>query len=305
MSELPALQHLLTTYADIIGRVSLKPSNKSKESIGDFDSNNALLYTGELALLLKLSGLYTFNYQVQHNLAFTKCAIQFRGGYAVLTRHPEPYRYDPDMRPLSFDELRGFFMAATINRQLKPLADSLIAYGEKNSWVFTDQPHEQFMGKPLLSLLKTPKETLSQWKAYRARAKEIGLDNGGMRKAAQEFKYLNPMFFWTQPSNRMFYKMCAGHKTTLLERMWFLLSEVAGAFDKDDGQNSSRLMGGFMHLALNNVDHKSLLVKAARLVYHTSGRYHFGRDYMYAMCSKYFKEPHHPITVLSLGVEVL
>lgn len=304
MSELPALQYLLTTYTDILGRVSLKPSNKDKESTGDFDSNNALLYTGELSLLLKKAGLYTFNYQVQHNLAYSSCTVRF-GNEAVLTRHPEPYRFNPNMRPLSFDELRGLFMAATVNPQLKPIALALIRYGENNNWVFTDQPNEEYKGKSLLSLLKTPKETVSQWKAYRARAKGIGLDNGGMRKAAQEFKYLNPMFFWSQPSNRMFYKMCANRDTTLLERSWFLLAEILGAFEKDDGQNSSRLMGGFMHLALNNVEHKSLLVKAARLVYHTSCRYHFGRDYMYDMCSKYYKEEHHPITVLSFGVEVL
>jgi hypothetical protein len=298
---MPSMFDLLLQYTDIIGRCTVYPTNRAAELQGNFDSNNALLYSGELALLLHRSDLYSFSYQTQHNLAWAMCTIKF-GNEALITRHPEPYRLKPNMRPLSFDELRGTFMAATVNPQLMPLAKALIRYGENNNWVFTDQPNQEYQGKSLLSLLKTPQETFSQLKAYRARAKEIGLDNGGMRKAAQEFKYLNPMFFWTKPSDRAFYKLCAGQSATMWEKSFFLLSEMIGVFSKDAG---SRLMGGFMHMALNNVKHHSMLVKAARLVYHWGSRYHYGKNYMYELADEYFAAPHHPIKVLCYGTEVM
>ena len=298
---MPSMFDIILQFTDILGRCTVHPTNRSQESLGNFDSNNALLYTGELSLLLHRSMLIGFGYQTQVSLAFSKCSVKLANA-AILTRHPEPYRQGHSMRPLSMDEMRGFFMALTVNPQLKTLAEEVLRYGKANEWVFSDQPGQELKGKPLLSLLKTPQETFSQLKAYRARAKEIGLDNGGMSKAAQEFKYLNPMFFWTSPANRMFYKLCAGQSASIWEKSYFLLSEMIGLFGKDAG---SRLMGGFMHLALNNVEHKSVLVKVARLVYHVGSRWHYGKNYMYELANEYFEEPHHPIKVLSYGMEVM
>lgn len=294
------LLELIDKYTDIIGRTSVKPSDRIQEVQGNFDSNNALLYTGERAILMELAGLYSFHYQTQDNLAFSKCFA--RAG--LLTRHPQPYRFKESMRPLSFDEVRGFFMAAAVNPQLKPMMDEIIKYGEINHWNFNDQPGEEFQGKPLISLLKTPKETLSQWKAYRARAKEIGLDNGGMRKAAQEFKYLNPLFFWTQPHSRAFYKLVAGEKATLWEKLYYLLNTVVSATKRDDGQNSSRIMAIFMALTLNKVQHKSLLISLSKVVLHRACRFHHGKNYLHKMINGYFKDEHMPLKALSYGVEL-
>lgn len=298
---MPSMFDILLQFTDILGRCTVHPTNRSEESQGNFDSNNALLYTGELALALHRSGQYGFSYQTQHNLAWSRCTLHF-GNMALITRHPEPYRSKPTMRPLSMDELRGTFMAATVNPQLMPLARALIRYGENNHWNFNDQVGEEYKGASLVSLLKTPKVTFSQWKAYRARAKEIGLDNSGMRKAAQEFKHLNPLFFYTKPSDRMFYKLCAGYSATIWEKSFFLISELSGLFKKDAG---SDLMGGFMHIALNNVEHKSVLVKMARLVYHVGARCKYGKNYMYELADTYFEEPHHPTKVLCYGMEVM
>lgn len=292
---------LINMYTDIIGRASVFPSDRMKEASGNFDSNNALLYTGERAILTHLAGLYDFHYQTQDNLAFSKCFV--RSG--LLSRHPEPYRQRSTMRPLSFDELRGFFMAAAVNPQLMPLAREIIKYGELNHWNFNDQPGEEFKGAPLWTLLKTPKETFRQWKAYRARAKEIGLDNGGMRKAAQEFKYLNPLFFHTQLHSRLFYKETAGVKSTLFERLYFLGNVLVSMFKKDDGQNSSRIMAAFMFLALNKVKHKSLLINLSKVIFHYTCRFHHGKNYLHKMINGYFKSEQHPFKALSYGVEVL
>ncbi len=292
---------LISKYTDIIGRASVYPSDRQKEANGIFDSNNALLYTGERAILMHLAGLYDFHYQTQDNLAFSKCFA--RSG--LLSRHPHPYRYRDNMRPLSFDEVRGFFMAAAVNPQLMPMAKEIIKYGELNHWNFNDQTGEEFKGAPLISMFKTPVETFRQWKAYRARAEEIGLDKGGMRKAAQEFKYLNPLFFWTQPHSRAFYKAIAGESTTLWERLYFFINTLIGAFQKDDGQNSSRIMEGFMLIALNKVYHNSLLISLSRIIYHWSCRYHFGKRYMYKMMSMYFKDKNNPLIALSYDVEVM
>lgn len=126
-----------------------------------------------------------------------------------------------------------------------------------------------------------------------------------MRKAAQEFKYLNPLFFWTQPHGRMFYKEVAGVKSTLFERLYFLGNTVVSAFKGDDGQNSSRIMSAFMHLALNKVEHKSLIINMSKVIFHYSCRYHHGKDYLHKMINGYFKSERHPFRQMSYGVEVM
>lgn len=67
---------LIPMYTDIIGRASVYPANHIKESSGNFDSNNALLYTGERAILMDLAGIYTFHHQTKDNLAFSKCLVR-------------------------------------------------------------------------------------------------------------------------------------------------------------------------------------------------------------------------------------
>ncbi len=296
-----ALVTLVDLFTDNIGRASVYPSNRQVEASGKYDSNNALLYTGERALLLAHNKIYTFHYQTRDNLAFSKCFVR-RG---LLSRHPEPYRQRESMRPLSFDEIRGLFMAGAVNPQLKQSMKDVIAYGKANDWNFNDQPGEEFKGKPLYTLLLSPIRTFQEFKAYRARAKEIGLDNGGMRKAAQEFKYLNPLFFWTQPHSRMFYLMIAGESTSLWERSYFLMNTIVSAFKRDDGQNSSRIMSAFMHLALNKVEHKSLLVWVSKVIFHYSCRFHHGKNYLHNMVNGYFKAEDHPFKPMSYGMEVM
>lgn len=279
----PHIESRIANFTDCLGRTTLEPSKNEECLVGQFDNNNALLYSGELALLLK--DLYGEVPKIHKNkiLDFLPSHFIKKG---LLTRHPEPYRFNENMRPISFDELTGVAMMAAVIPEVQNLVDDIVLYGLNNHWQYWDVPNHEF-GVSWFNLLKP--DSLKQWTSY--------LSEESLRKSTIKYKKLYPIFATHHIHQRAFYKMMSkSYKPNLFEILYF---SFASYFSESKDNASSLTMWLFRWKALENKPFDHFFIKQAQKSWVNSMKQRFGLSYEEKILESYFENREHPFHLIS------
>jgi hypothetical protein len=172
----------MNEYFDNLGRMDLKPVNG-----GEASTNNQLLYTGELAILMKLVGGYAPADFFALAEAVGECSLDnFPGLY---TRHPEPYRFKtengkPNFVPVSFDEILGACFTNWCAGEIKD-NENILTHAELTNNRFCDIPNYELMDSYLGMFSKGFWKDL---KAYYDEAKTYETSSERKFKVGDRFK---------------------------------------------------------------------------------------------------------------------
>lgn len=148
MEKLNAFKDLQEKYTDRYGRVTLYPSVN-----GESDNENPNLFTGEGAMLAKLNGLVTPEYQETVYNSIKTVEI-------ITGLHSRQPNSPMDRHLISFDEHNGIMFSSVMleNRSL-PL--EIVQYGEKHDWIYIDNaPGAKLIDNPALyaSHIRQPRD---------------------------------------------------------------------------------------------------------------------------------------------------
>lgn len=267
-------------YLDKFGRMDLTPVNGGEPS-----TNNNLLYSGELAILMKLVNDKKPQFSASGFIALKEAVLKSRVAPGLYSRHPEPYRLNlpKQGRPTSFDEITGAsFVFGLTNTKL---AEEIVQHGELNYWQYCDVPKFE-KGKPLSSMFS--KGLFKDLVSYYKEAKSYEKD--GFRKASQNYPRFYPLFFQHSHSSRIIYRTAVGYSPTFANSFFSALALLVASLKKDNV--STRVLWFFRlkHLEIHN--QKPLLVKLAEKLYNRSNKKMFGN--IKELFRLYYKDANHP-----------
>lgn len=94
----------MNNYVDMLGRVHTKPVTPND----DFPTNNAWIYTAIYETLRRMNDEES---ECIHYGAINRCEVKF----GLFSRHPMPYRSQPNMTPVSHDEIIGIAMISQMH----------------------------------------------------------------------------------------------------------------------------------------------------------------------------------------------
>lgn len=292
------LKDNIRQFSDSIGRMDLKPVYGGK-----WTTNNNLLYTGELAVMM-------FFYNKKHPDFFTKedfdrllnaikhCEVT---GYpGLFSRHPEPYRRlldsqgRVDFRPTSFDEIVGAKMTSYLAESSTSM--DIYNHGKNNHWQYNDVPNHE-KGISRWSVIFN-KNLISNLKSY---FKDAGTyDTGGLRKAAQHHSSLYPIFFTHSNSNRIVYSSDRDIKPSIGDSIIALFSSTIAAIKGDN--TSTKLLWFFRFKYIEATGKDNLIIKSAKFLFKTINKLKDGDDWK----NKYFNEYYvyfHPLKRMAKEIE--
>lgn len=274
----------LALYHDCIGRTTLFPAQHQSCLNQDYDTNNAVLWSGEMALLLyEINGYVPTEFK--ETLVKTIQSQFIKPG--LLSRHPEPYRFKADMRPISFDEFHGVAFLAAVIPEFRKNMDDVVEHGMQNDWQYWDVPKYE-KGKSWLSILS--------WQGI----KELYhyLQEDSLRKSTIKYPELYPIFATHHFHQRAFYKMLSTkYKPSAIEELYFAASGILAAH-KDN--YSSLSMWIFRWKALEKINYQSQLLSWVRKYYHSQLNERFGQNYEQVVFANFYEDSAHPFHQLSV-----
>lgn len=276
------LKAQIGVYTDCLGRTTLEPANREECLKQNYDTNNALLYTGELVILLQENEGIPADIKNK--------VLEFLPRHFVkpglLSRHPEPYRFTRSMKPISFDEFTGVGFMAAVIPELRTYLDQVVEYGEDNYWQYWDVPgHEK--GRSWYDLLY-PK-SLIQWIPY--------LQEDSLRKSTIRYPELYPVFATHHFHQRAFYKMMSkSYKPNWFEELYFVAASVLSE-DKDN--YSSLAMWLFRYKALEHREYKSSIVNWAKERWRKKMTSRYGQKYNEVIFNLYYENDNHPFHAMA------
>lgn len=273
-----ALDSHIKEYRDCLNRVTLRPANNEECLKQNYDSNNAILWSGEMAILMKETlGYVPGEYKQELINSITK----HFSSPGLLSRHPEPYRLLPDAKPISFDEYHGLAFLASVIPEFRKTMDEVVEYGEKNYWQFWDIPGQE-QGKPLWQLL-----TLKNLKDF-----YYYLQEENLRKATLKYPAWSALFATHHIHQQAMYKMLSTkYKPSLFEELYFAATAY---FAKDKDNYSSLSMWIFRFKALDQINYKSKIVSWVKKLYLNHLEERFGKDYELVVFSRFYEDENHP-----------
>lgn len=276
------LLSFILNYTDIHGRMSIsKPGTVEEQKLGKYASNNANLYTGEMAILLQDKDLLTI--ELRENIIKGLNSSWVEPG--LMARHPGNYRETDHYLPVSHDEYNGLMFAASVIPELRYKADDVVEYGKKNNWQYCDVPgyktitfSQMFSNPNLFSIVKN----------Y--------LNENHLRRATKKYPELFPIFFTYQPHQRFLFKaLSTKYKPTLFEEIYFAANIIYTSISKTpDNGFYTRVLAGFRLKALENVGYSSPWIKLASTVFVYSSKKMLGENYLEKMVNIYFDDKEHP-----------
>jgi hypothetical protein len=273
----------LDQYTDCLGRTTLLPSNIPNCLNKDYDSNNAILWSGEMAILLK-----DFHGEVPEDVKnqLKKFLPSHFVKTGLLSRHPEPYRYLDTMRPISFDEYTGVAFMASVIPELSKFMDDTVEYGIKNNWQFWDVPTYE-NGKSLKTLFSL--KALKQWVPY--------LQEESLRKSTIKYPELYPLFATHHIHQQAFYKMMSSkYKPSLFEELYFA---VASYFAEDKHSWSSLNMWIFRYKAIEYKKYDSKIISYMKERFEKKMLKRFGMFYETLVFQQFYEDYNHPFHLIS------
>jgi hypothetical protein len=271
-------------YKDYLGRMDLKAVNR-----GEASTNNQLLYTGELAILMTLVGSFRkADFDALRKSVATCQLSQFPGLY---TRHPEPYRQKktmdgkPNFVPVSFDEILG---ACFTNWCAGDIAanEHILEHAKLTNNRFCDITGYELMDGFRGSL----KELWQGLKAYYKEAKSYETLETGFRKSVRNHPVLFPFFFKHSDSTLLFYACGANREFSLLSGISLLLSAFLASFKSDN--ISTKVLWWFRFRFLELTGKQTFLTKIAKQYYNYTNRNRLGSDWEEELFKAYYPEGH-------------
>jgi hypothetical protein len=287
-----SLKKLIKTYSDKYGRMDLKPVNGGEPS-----TNNQLLYTGELAILM-------FAYNKHFRFANDKNIFiqsDFDGlmegilvskvpGYpGLFSRHPDPYRLNLPLkgRPTSFDEILG---AAFVSGLSAPqVAEAIVNHGEKYDWQYCDVPSFE-KGGSISQLFLSPVRTAKELYSYLKEA--FSYEKDGLRKASQKYTWFYPLFFSHSSSSRLVYRSAAGINSGFWDKLSFLPSVLVASMKSDNV--STKVLWYFRLKFLETIGRETFGSKLAKRFYKWSETRRYGQDFEKELFKLYYTDTNHP-----------
>jgi hypothetical protein len=271
------LDNQIKTYTDCLGRTTLEPANIPECKKENYDTNNALLFTGELVILMKeLKGVPS-DIKKQITTFLPKHFIK----PGLLSRHPEPYRFRKDMKPISFDEFTGVAFMASVIPELRPYVDDIVKYGLENNWQYWDMPGYE-KGKSWFELLYPT--ALLQWIPY--------LQEENLRRGTVRYNKLYPLFATHHFHQRAFYKMMSlSYKPNWIEEAYFVGASLLAEYTDS---SSSFAMWLFRYKALEHRNYQSPMIKWASSHWREKMREKFGEQYDKVIFQMYYESKDHP-----------
>jgi hypothetical protein len=275
----------IENYKDNLGRMDLKPVNG-----GEASTNNQLLYTGELAILMKLAGGYSQADFFRLLEAVYECSLEdFPGLY---TRHPEPYRQrktadgKPDFVPVSFDEILG---ACFTNWCAGDIQDNenILTHAELTNNRFCDIPNYELMNSYLGMFSKGFWKDL---KAYYDEAKTYETLEAGARKAVRNHPRFYPMFFNHSSACSVLYAAGAGRNSSFLSCLVLFVSAILASVKKDN--LSTKVLWWFRFRFLELTGKENVLTKLAKQFYNYTNKNRLGDDWEKQLFAAYYPEGH-------------
>lgn len=283
-----SLETHIREYRDCLNRVTIFPADHEKCLNQDYDSNNAILWSGEMALLMKESyGSVPEDYR-KNIVTSIKNHFSKPG---LLSRHPDPYRFSPTMKPISFDEYHGVAFLAAVIPEFRETMDEVVEYGEKNHWQFWDIPGQE-QGKPLWSLLTI--QNLKDFYAY--------LQEENLRKATLKYPAWSALFATHHIHQRALYKMFSTkYKPSLFEELYFTATAY---FAKDKDNYSSLAMWIFRFKALDEINYNSKPIAWVKKLYLSRLEERFGANYESVVFEQFYIDTNHPFHRLAAMPEI-
>lgn len=280
------LETSIEYYKDNLGRMDLKPVNR-----GESSTNNQLLYTGELAILMKLIGTFSQqDFQDLRNSVKTCQLVNYPGLY---TRHPEPYRFrtkdgSPNFVPVSFDEITG---ACFTNWCAGDIISNehIIEHADLTNNRFCDIPNYELMDGTL-NVFK-----LSFWKdliAYFKEANTYESFETGLRKSVRNHPELYPIFFKHNTSTRRVYNSGCNRISSFGSNVVFLLAAFLASFKSNN--ISTKVLYWFRFRFLELTGTETFLTKLAKQYYNYTNENRLGEDWEMKLFSQYYTDVDHP-----------
>jgi hypothetical protein len=114
-------------YQDKTGAICLAPCEN-----GEQDSENALLFTGEIALLCALVGIESLKGSFE-NAVLTR---QIKNFFGLFNRYTDGHRN----RSTSWDEYNGImFVVSSDIDNLRYIAENIVDYGKDHNWAYVNE----------------------------------------------------------------------------------------------------------------------------------------------------------------------
>lgn len=190
----------MNNYVDKIGRTHTKPIKNGE----DYSTNNAWIYTAIHHVLMQMNSKATPTNKLVE--AVKSCEIQ-KGLYA---RHPKPYSSQPNMVPVSHDEIIG------ISILFSPISYQIALKSETDPY-FCDLPG--YENKPRFSLFAKAKALFSY-------ANRVILKKENQRRITRDYPELYGLFFTHRRQYRYIYESLAMRNTNPLNAASWFISRV-------------------------------------------------------------------------------
>lgn len=273
-------------YKDNLGRMDLKPVNK-----GEASTNNQILYTGELAILMRLAGGFReADFKALH-AAIQPCKIGNVPG--LYTRHPEPYRFKtlngmPDFVPVSFDEILGACFVNYCAGEIKA-NERIVQHAELTDNRFCDIPGYELMDS-YENVFKAG--LFKDLKAYYDKATTYAKFETGLRKEVRNTPRLYPLFFNHNSATRFFYNIGAGRDNDILSGIAVFLAAFIASVKKDN--LSTKVLWWFRFRFLEIAGKETFLTKIAKQYYNYTNKNRLGEFWENELFSSYYEDQNHP-----------
>lgn len=273
-------------YKDNLGRMDLKPVNK-----GEASTNNQLLYTGELAILMTLTEDFSSSdFKALHN-SIQSCKIANVPG--LYTRHPAPYRFKtlngmPNFVPVSFDEIIGACFVNWCADEIKA-NERIVQHAELTNNRFCDIPGYELMDS-YENVFK--RGLLKDLKAYYAKAKTYPTLETGLRKEVRNTPRLYPLFFSHGSSDRFIYNAGSNLDNSFLGSVSVFLAAFVASLKKDNLSTKVLWWYRFRFLELTNKE--TVLTKLAKQFYNYTNNNRLGESWENELFSAYYEDKNHP-----------
>jgi hypothetical protein len=284
------LKEKIAKFKDNFGRVDLLPVNGKR-----FSTNNQLLYTGELAILMACYNKKnpdTFTESEFKSLASAIKHCQLPDFPGLYTRHPEPYRRKVtpdkrvDFRPVSFDEILGCTFTNYFAGDVKA-NESIVQHGILEDYRYCDVPGFE-TGLEFKNIFTKGfiKDLISYYK------EADSYDKDGFRKASQNYTRFYPVFFRHSASCKLVYNVGARNNIKLYDSLALLTSCIVASLKADN--TSTKVLWFFRLKFLELANKETLVIKLAKSIYNLSLRIRLGKNPVPKLFSQYYISSEHP-----------
>jgi hypothetical protein len=281
-------------YKDNLGRMDLKPVNGKEAS-----TNNQLLYTGELAILMELVNKNEECVHLEFNnkdfaslhQSIQTCKVPNVPG--LYTRHPEPYRFKtlngmPNFVPVSFDEILGACFINFCAGEIKA-NERIVQHAQLTHNRFCDIPGYELMDS-YSTVFKAG--LLADLKAYYQKAKTYATLETGLRKEVRNTPRLYPLFFSHSLSDLFIYNAGCGRDNSFLGSVSVFLAVFVASLKKDN--LSTKVLWWYRFRFLELTGKETVLTKFAKQFYNYTNKNRLGDSWQTQLFSSYYEDKNHP-----------